>query len=85
MILFEEHHKWKFVTWLVGSSPYFPSKFGISESNFVGILDQVGSCKMGSFVSLVKSRILRYDKYEIGIFGGGLVPSIMCVGNGPIP
>jgi hypothetical protein len=55
------------------------------EGNLVGILGQVGSCKIGSFVSLVKSRILRDAKYGIGRFGGGLVPTIVCVGNGLVP
>jgi hypothetical protein len=55
MMLFEEHHKWKVITWLEGSSLRFPSNFVISEGRLVGILGHVGSCKMGSFVSLVKS------------------------------
>jgi hypothetical protein len=85
MMLFEENHKWKLITWLAGSSPSFPSNFGISEGNFVGILGKVASCKMGSFVSLVKSRMLRDANYGIGRFGGELFPSIVCVVNGPFP
>jgi hypothetical protein len=85
MMLFEEHHKWKVITWLAGSSPGFPSNFGISEGNLVGILGQVASCKMGSFMSLVKLGMLRDAKYGIGRFGGGLVPAIVCVGNGLVP
>jgi hypothetical protein len=73
MMLFEEHHKWKFITWLAGSSSGFPSNFRISEGSFVGILGQVWSCKMGSFMSLVKSRMLRDIKYGIGRFGEGLI------------
>jgi hypothetical protein len=77
MMLFEDHHKWKVITWLVGSSPIFPSNFGMSKGNFVGILGQVASCKMGSFVSLFESGMLRDAKYDIGIFGEGLVPTIV--------
>jgi hypothetical protein len=47
MMLFEENHKLKVIPWLAGSSPDFPSNFGMSEGNLVGILGQVGSCKMG--------------------------------------
>jgi hypothetical protein len=49
------------------------------EGNLVGILCQVASCKMRSFVSLVKSGMLRDVKYGIGGFGGGLIPAIVCV------
>ena len=84
-MLLEEHHKWKVIRWLVGSSPGFPSNFGISKGNLVGILGQVASCKMGSFVSLFKSGMLRDAKHGIGKFGGGLVPTIVCVGNGHAP
>jgi hypothetical protein len=71
MMLFEENHKWKVITWLAGSSPDFPSNLGISEGSLVGILGHVGSCKMGSFMSLVKSGMLRDAKYGMGGFGGG--------------
>jgi hypothetical protein len=33
MMLFEEHHKWKVMIWLVGSSPSFPSNLGMSEGH----------------------------------------------------
>jgi hypothetical protein len=85
MVLFEDHHKWKVITWLVGFSPGFSSNFRMSEGNLVGILGQVASCKMGSFMSLVKSRMLKDAKYGTGGFCEGLVQVIMCVGNGPIP
>jgi hypothetical protein len=39
---FDEHHKWKFITWLFGSSPGLPSNFGISEGNLAGITGQKG-------------------------------------------
>jgi hypothetical protein len=61
-MLLEEHHKWKDMTWLAGSSPSFPSNIVISEGSFVGIFGQVGSCNMGSFVSLVKSGMLSESK-----------------------
>jgi hypothetical protein len=37
---FDEHHKWKVITWLFGSSPDFPSNFEISEGILVGITGQ---------------------------------------------
>jgi hypothetical protein len=39
---FDEHHKWKFITWLFGSSPGFPSKFRISEGSLAGMTGQTG-------------------------------------------
>jgi hypothetical protein len=69
IILLEEHHKWKDMIWLVGSSPVFPSNLGMSEGNFVGIFGQVGSCNMGSFISLVRSGILSESKK--GMIGVG--------------
>jgi hypothetical protein len=77
MMLFEYHHKCKFITWLEGSSLGFSANFGMYEGSLVGILGQVESCKMGSFMSLVKLGRLRDAKYAIGRFGGGLVPAII--------
>jgi hypothetical protein len=37
---FDEHHKWKFITWLFRSSPRFPSNFEISEGILAGITGQ---------------------------------------------
>ena len=37
MILFDEHHRWKVMTWLPGSSACLPSNFGISEGSFMGM------------------------------------------------
>jgi hypothetical protein len=65
MILFEEHHKWKVMIWLVGLSPTFPSNLGMSEGSLVGIVDHVGSCNIRSLVSLVRSGMLREAKYGI--------------------
>jgi hypothetical protein len=62
IILLEEHHKWKDMTWLVGSSLDFPSNLGMFEGSFVVIFGQVGSCNMGSFVNLVRSEILSESK-----------------------
>jgi hypothetical protein len=39
---FDEHHKWKVITWLFGSSPGFSSNFGISEGSLAGIIGQTG-------------------------------------------
>jgi hypothetical protein len=66
------------MTWLAGSSPAFPSNFGISEGSFVGIADHVGSCNIGSLVSLVRSGMLREAKYGICSGQGGLATAIVC-------
>jgi hypothetical protein len=47
----------------------FPSNLGMSEGSFVGIFDQVGSCNMGSFFSLVRLGILSEAKK--GMIGVG--------------
>ena len=39
---FDEHHKWKVITWLFGSSPGLPSNFKISEGSLVEITGQKG-------------------------------------------
>jgi hypothetical protein len=76
-MLLEEHHRWKFMTWLVGSSSAFPSNLGMSEGSLVGIAGHVGSCNIGSFVSLLKSSMLREAKYGIWSGGRGLVPAMV--------
>jgi hypothetical protein len=81
MMLFEENHKWKVIKWLAGCSPGFPLNFGMPKGNLVGILGQVASCKMGSFMSSIKSGMLRDAKYGKGGFGGGLFPAIVCGGK----
>ena len=53
---FDEHHKWKVITWLFGSLPGFPSNFRISEGSLAGITSQTGEWKIGSFVNWDKSR-----------------------------
>ena len=63
--------------WLVGSSPAFPSKLGMSEGSLVGIVGYVGSCNIGSLVSLVIFDMLREAKYGIWGGGKGLVPAIV--------
>ena len=65
MMLLEEHHKWKAMAWLAGSSPTFPSNLGMSEGSLVGIAGHVVSCDIGSLVSLVRSGMLREAKYGI--------------------
>jgi hypothetical protein len=61
------------MTWLAGSSPTFPSNLGMSEGSLVGIAGHVGSCNIGSFVSLLRYSMLREAKHGIWGGGGGLV------------
>jgi hypothetical protein len=77
MMLFEEHHKWKVMIWLAGYSLAFPSNLGMSKGSLVGIVGHVGSCNIGSFVSLLKSGMLREAKYGMWSGGGGLVPAMV--------
>jgi hypothetical protein len=51
----DEHQRWKFMTWLFGSSPNLPSNFGMSDGNLAGITGQWGECRIGSFKILDKS------------------------------
>jgi hypothetical protein len=39
---FDEHHKWKVITWLFGSLPDFLSNFRISEGSLAGMTGQTG-------------------------------------------
>ena len=62
----ETHHRWYVVMCLAGSSPIFPSNFGMS----VGILTRTGGqakwCLMVSFVSFDKSgnsRVVRNGSF----------------------
>jgi hypothetical protein len=71
------------MTWLAGSSPAFPSNFGMSEGSLVGNAGHVGSCKIGSLVSLVRSGMLREAKYGICSGGEGLAPTIECCEPNP--
>jgi hypothetical protein len=77
MILFEEHHKWKVMIWFARSSPTFPSNLGMSKGSLVGMVGHVGSCNIGSLVSLVRSGMLREAKYGIWGCGGGLVQAMV--------
>jgi hypothetical protein len=63
MLLFEENHRWKVMIWLAGYSPAFPSNLGMSDDSLVGIVGHVGSCNIGSFMSLLKYGMLREAKY----------------------
>ena len=65
------------MTWLVGSSPTFPLNFGMSEGSLVGIVGHVGSCNIGSLVSLLRSSMLREAKYGICSGGGELAPAMV--------
>jgi hypothetical protein len=76
-MLLEEHHRWKVMTWLAGSSPTFPSNLGMSEGSLVSIAGHVGSCNIGSFMSLLRSGVLREAKYGICSGGRGLVPAMV--------
>jgi hypothetical protein len=50
----------------------------MSEGSSVGIVGHVASCNIGSFVSLVRSGMLREAKYGICSGGGGLSPAMLC-------
>jgi hypothetical protein len=63
------------MTWLAGSSPTFPSNFGMSKGSLVGIAGHVGSCNIGSLVSLLRSGMLREAKYGICSGGGRIISS----------
>jgi hypothetical protein len=65
------------MTWLARSSPSFPSNFGMSEGSLVGIAGHVGSCNIGSLMSLLRSDMLREAKYGIYSGGGGLAPTMV--------
>jgi hypothetical protein len=65
------------MTWLAGSSPAFPSNFGMSEGNLVGIAGHVGVCNIGSLVILLRSSMLREAKYGIYSGGGGLASTMV--------
>jgi hypothetical protein len=77
IILLEEHHKWKFMTWLAGSSVAFTSNLGISEGSLVSIAGHARSCNIGSFVSFLRSGMLREAKYGICSGGEELVPAMV--------
>jgi hypothetical protein len=77
MMLFEEHHKWKVMIWLERYYPSFPSNLGMSEGSLVGIVGHVGSCNIGSFMSLLRSDMLREAKYDMWTVDGGLVLAIL--------
>jgi hypothetical protein len=57
------------MTWLAGSSPAFPSNLGMSEGSLVSIVGHVGSCNIGSLVSLLRYGMLREAKYGIRSVG----------------
>jgi hypothetical protein len=59
--------------WLVESSPSFPSNLGMSEGVLLGMVGHVGSCNIGSLVSLVRYSMLKESKHGIWGYGGRLV------------
>jgi hypothetical protein len=50
----------------------------MSDGSLVGIAGHVASCNIGSFVSLVRSGMLREAKYGIYSGGGGLSLAMLC-------
>jgi len=62
---FNEHQRWKVVTWSPGSSPFWPSNFGMSYGSLVGIGGHVGSWLTRSFISLDKSSRLSMARKRI--------------------
>lgn len=64
---FEENHKWKVITWLVVSSPGFPSNFGIFHGRLVGILGHEGWWQTEWLVSLERSGRFKFS--EMGSLG----------------
>jgi len=75
MMEFEEHHMWKFMTWLDGSSPNLPSNLGMSEGSFIGMGGQVGSFHIGSLINW-----FRYGIIKMTIKGKG-VGVVLTMGN----
>lgn len=66
---FEEHHKWKVIMCVLGSSLTLPSNLGISDGSFVGIGGEAGECRIISFINFDRS-----DKFKVArneILGGG--------------
>jgi hypothetical protein len=55
----ETDHRWYVVIWLAGSSPVFPSNFGMSVGILTGTDGQEKWCLMGSFISFDKLSNLR--------------------------
>ena len=65
----DEHHKWKVFTWFLGSSPFFPSNFWISNGILTKMVGQNGSCWMGSFINLDrlgKSNVVKNGSFWLG-------------------
>ena len=65
---FEEHHRWKVMMWVLGSSFAFPSNLRMSEGNLARMGGQTGECLIGSLINLDKSSKFNVAKNEI--FGG---------------
>ena len=65
---FEEHHRWKVITCVLGSSFTFPSNLGMSNGNLFGIRGQVGECLIGSLINSDKSG--EFNVAKNGIFRG---------------
>jgi hypothetical protein len=68
---FNKHHRWKVMTWVLGSSFDFPSNLGMSEGNLVGMGGQADECLIESLINLDKS--CKFKVAKNGIFGGWTV------------
>ena len=68
---FEEHHRWKVITCVLGSSFTFPSNLGMSDGNLVRIGGQASECLIGSLINLDKSG--KFNVARNRIFGGWTV------------
>jgi hypothetical protein len=64
----EEHHRWKVMMCVLGSSFTLPSNLGMPDGSFVEIGSQAGECLIGSFINLDKSG--RFKVAKNGTFGG---------------
>jgi len=85
---FEEQHRWKVITWLLGYSPGFPSNLGILEGCLEGMGGQKGECCMGSLVNHEISGKSKFPKNKSVLLtcGGGLYdppPCGCCYGDPP--
>jgi hypothetical protein len=71
-MLLDEHQRWKVMTWLVNLHPASCQTWECLKGSLVSMGGQVGSCKMGSLVSFIKSR-----RFNEAMYGRFCVPSIL--------
>lgn len=65
MILLDEQHMWKVMTRFPGSSPCFPSNFGMHKGSLVGTTSQFWLWAIRLLVSLLKSSRFKEVKNDI--------------------